>query len=333
MKIEKISFDNSELIKFIEGDSCLIFNKVEWSNVLREGFDSEVVAYCLVNGQEIITALPGIVLDFKIIKMFYSNIPYGGFIGEANNMTTFLPLLERRLKADNIHFIRIGKSIQTQCPELEGYKKEIAYTHLLDLEGMTEDALWAGYKKRIRRDVRKAEKCGIRIHEGNHPEEIDVLFNLYLDTMKRNKAYNTWTRKALYAISRYLVPKGMAKILLAELKDEIIAGVILLFSGDTTYYFFAASKEKYLPLCPNDLLVHHGICLTIREGRRFFDFMLSQKEDLSLMDFKEKWGSCKYPFYFYEKSLNPHRTWVWRKAWWAINTPMGAWMLRWWRGK
>ena len=130
------------------------------------------------------------------------------------------------------------------------------------------------------------------------------------------------------AICRGLAQQGKAAILLAKLKDEIIAGIILLFSPDTTYYFFAASAKKYLSLCPNDLLVHHGICLTIRKGIRYFDMMTSQKEDSALMNFKEKWGAQKHPFYFYEKSLTPIRPWVWKRVWRFVNTSIGVRLMR-----
>jgi hypothetical protein len=333
VKMDRLSFDHPDFINFFKNHSPSVFIQPEWSKVLEEGFDSTVVSYCLRKDQAITLALPGIILDLKILRMFYSSIPYGGFVGEMGHLPIFLDILERRLKEDNIHFIRIGKHYKTQFPELEGYQKKVAYTHLLHLDHVTEEVLWNNYKKRVRRDIRKAEKSGISIHEASHSGEIDILFDLYLETMKRNEAYNTWTKKALYAIYDHLVRNGDAKILLAKLKDEIIAGIILIFSPETTYYFFAASSQKNLSLCPNDLLVHHGICLTIRAGRRFFDLMASQKEDVALMNFKEKWGAQKYPFYFYEKSLNPFRTWLWRKAWWVMNTSAGSQLMRWWRGR
>jgi len=327
------SAQDPEIQQFLLQNSPSFFNKKEWSFVLQEGFRAPVVCYCLEEGERIYIALPGIILDFKIMKMFYSNIPYGGFVGGMEHLPTFLPLLEESLKKDHIHSIRIAKDSKTQFPELEGYQVETAFTHLLDLHGMSEESLWENYKKRVRRDVRKAEKSGIRIDEARDSKEVDILFDLYLETMKRNEAYNTWTKKALYAICSHLVQNGEAKILLAKLKDEIIAGIILIFSAETTYYFFAASSQRNLSLCPNDLLVHHGICLTIRSGRNWFDLMTSQKEDVALMNFKEKWGAQKYPFHFYGKSFNPFRTWLWRKAWWMMNTSTGSQLMRWWRGR
>lgn len=333
LKMERLAFDHPELHDFLERNSASIFSRAEWSKVLEEGFDSNVVSYCLRKNGKIVLTLPGIILDFRVIKMFYSNIPYGGFSGESEYIPEFLDILESKLKKEHIHFIRVGKNFQAQFPELEGYHKEEAYTHLLDTGQMTEELLWTNYKKRVRRDIRKAEKSGVTIVEVKDAKEIDILFDLYLETMRRNEAYNTWTRKALHAIHYHLVQKGQAKILLAKVEGEIAAGMILILSPDTTYYFFAASSQKYLSMCPNDLLVHHGICLSIRAKRRFFDLMASQKEDIALMTFKEKWGAQKHPFYFYEKSLSPFRTWLWRKAWWMMNTPSGALFLRWWRGR
>jgi hypothetical protein len=332
IKVERLNFDDKELAEFFGEHSSLIFNRLEWSEVLKEGVAPEVVSYVLRKDGKIILALPGIILNFKILKMFYSNVPYGGFVGEVEHFQQFVELLETRLRKDGIHCIRIGKEYQTQFPEMKGYQKELAYTHILNVGQTTVDLLWKNYKKRVRRDVRKAEKSNITISEVIHPKEIDTLFNLYLQTMKRNEAYNVWTRQTLYAIYRLVVQKGWGKILLARLRDEIIAGIILIFSPETTYYFFAASNQKYFSLCPNDLLVHQAICLTIQQGRKYFDLMTSQKDDVALMNFKEKWGAEKHPFYFYEKRMSPIRTRVWGGLWWLGNTSLGARSIRWWRG-
>lgn len=328
MIVSRRPIEDSEVLQFLFENSSCFFNREEWFRVLQEGFEIPVVIYCLEKDGNICLALPGVIFNFGIIKMFYSNIPYGGFVGDFQLIPPSLVLFEKSVRKDGIHLIRIGRNFINEFPGLDRYKQEIAFTHLLDLQGMNEEQLWKGYKKRVRRDIRKAEKSGISIHEATHPGEVDALFGLYLETMRRNEAYNIWTKKMLYAIYCDLAQQGEAKILLAKLKDEIIAGTILLFSPETIYYFFAASAKKYLSLCPNDLLAHHGICLTIRKGRRYFDLMTSQKEDVALMNFKEKWGAQKHPFYFYEKSLTPIRPWVWKRVWRLVNTSIGVRLMR-----
>jgi len=333
MIVSKRPAGDSEALRFLFANSSCFFNRKEWFQVLEEGFKEPVVAYCLEKDGKICLALPGVIFNFGLVKMFYSNIPYGGFVGDLQLIPSSAALFEESLRKDGIHLIRIGGTSYDEFCELEGYRKDSAFIHVVDLEGKDEETLWNSYKKRVRRDVRKAEKSGISIHEAASPEEMDVLYGLYLETMSRNEAFNIWTKKLFQAIYRDLARQGEAKILLAKHKDEIIAGMILLLSPETVYYFFAASARKYLSLCPNDLLVHHGICLAIRKGRRYYDLMTSQKEDVALMNFKEKWGAQRSPFYIYEKSLTSIRPWIWKRMWGLMTTPMGARLIRWVRGK
>ena len=315
MIVSRSPIEDSEAAQFLYENSSCFFNKEEWFRVLREGLDVSVVAYCLEKDGRICLVLPGVIFNFGIVKMFYSNIPYGGFVGDFRLIAPSLVDFEKSIRGDAVHIIRIGRKFDTEIPDLDGYGQEIAFTHLIDLKGLNEEQLWKGYKSSVRRAIRKAEKSGVVIHEAANPEEIEALFGLYLETMRRNEAFHIWTKKMFNAVYRDLTQRGKAAILLAKLKDEIVAGIILLFSPETTYYFFAASAKKYLSLCPNDLLVHYGICLTIRRGIRYFDLMTSQKGDKALMDFKEKWGAQKHPFYFYEKSLTRARPWLWKSAW------------------
>src|SRR4030043_892559 len=89
INVERLNFDDEELVEFFERHSCLIFNRSESSDVLREGLGSEVVSYVLRKDGKIILALPGIILNFKILKMFYSNIPYGGVVGGTKQFYPF----------------------------------------------------------------------------------------------------------------------------------------------------------------------------------------------------------------------------------------------------
>jgi len=273
------------------------------------------------------------IFNFGIVKMFYSNIPYGGFIGDFQLIPQSLSLFESSLKKDGVQLIRIGRGFNSPFPDLEQYQQQVAFTHLLNLEGMTEQKLWEGYKKRVRRDIRKAEKSGIYLEEISAPAEIEEVFTLYHQTMRRNVSYTTWTKRSLYSIYEHLVRSGEAKMVFGKKEGKVVAGIILLFSDDTVYYFFSASSEKYFQYCPNDLLVHRAICLAIQENKKYFDLMTSRKDDHALMDFKEKWGAEKYPFTFFEKRLGLIRPWMWDQMWKAVNSKMGASLIRAIRGR
>ncbi len=333
MDVRRRMAEDPEVIHFLLGHSSCFFNRKEWFLVLQEGFKVPMVCYCLEEGGKIHLVLPGMVFNFGIVRMFYSNIPYGGFVGNFELIPASLALFENSLKKDGVGLLRISRNFNNPFPDLNGYKKQVAFTHLLNVEGMTEEQLWNGYKKRVRRDVRKAEKSGICLEEVSSFNEIDEMYRLYYQTMRRNIAYTTWTKKSLYSIYENLVRTEKAKMVLAKKDGKIIAGTILLFSEDTVYYFFSASSEEYFQYCPNDLLVHHSICLTIRGGKRYFDLMTSREDDMALMSFKEKWGSQKYPFHIFEKKLSFLGPWIWNHAWKVANSRIGASIIRLIRGR
>lgn len=328
MLVSRRVIDDPEVLQFLLKNSPCFFNRKEWFYILQEGFKVPVVCYCLEEDGEIYLALPGMVFNFGIVKMFYSNIPYGGFVGNFKLISSSLALFEKSIKIDRIHLVRIGRNFNNEFPNLDGYNQQVAFTHIINLQGVTEDRLWTGYKKRVRRDIRKAEKSGIYVEEMFSSNEVEEMFDLYYQTMRRNLAYITWTKKSLYSIYEHMVKSGKAKIIFAKKEGKIVAGIILLFSKDTVYYFFSASSAKYFEYCPNDLLVHHAICLAIREGKTYFDLMTSRKDDIALMNFKEKWGAQKYPFYFFEKKLSFIRPWIWNQIWKVANTKNGASLIR-----
>lgn len=333
MLVFRRSIEDVKALQFLLENSSSFFTRKEWLQTLQEGFKVPVVSYCLEEDGKICLALPGMIFNFGIVKIFYSNIPYGGFVGDFQLIPQSLTLFEKTLKKDGIQLIRIGRNFNNNFPDLDQYKRQVAFTHLLNLEGLTEERLWKDYKKRVRRDIRKAEKSGIYLEEIGSPAEIGEIFNLYHQTMRRNISFTTWSKKSLYSIYENLVKSGKAKIIFAKKEGRIVAGIILIFSDDTVYYFFAASSEKYFQYCPNDLLVHRGICLAIRENKKYFDLMTSREDDVALMNFKEKWGAQKYPFYFFEKRLSLMRPWIWNQAWKIANSRIGASFIRAIRGR
>lgn len=328
MNLEQLSLTSTSVQEFVSLNSNCTFTSKDWYKVLEDGFDSKILAFGLRNGGDLQLVIPGILLDFKIVKMFYSNIPYGGFIGEKKYILDFLPLLENELRRMGISIFRVCKQFTDGYDNFDGYKLQSGCQQIVNIEGLSEQKLWSNYKKRVRRDIRKAEKMGVDIKELSQKEEIEILFNLYLETMKRNNTYPTWTRKAFYSIYHNLILKHKAEVLFAKLKDKYIAGIILIHSKDTLYYFMSSSAADYLSYCPNDLLLHRTITTGIQNKQKYVDLMTSKESDINLIKFKDKWAPQKYPFYILEKDLNYIRANIWTCCWKIANSKPGAFLIR-----
>ena len=211
---------------------------------------------------------------------------------------------------------------------IDGYKLQKGCQQIILIEGLDEEKVWQNYKKRIRRDVRKAKGAGVKVKKLTESNEIEKLFELYLRTMRRNKACPVWSKKAFYSIYDNLVLKNKAEMIFADLNNKYIAGVISIYSEDTCYYFMSASDAEYLKYCPNDLLLHTIIADSISKNKKHVDLMTSRESDTELIKFKDKWGSQKYPSYIFEKDLHLLRANIWSWCWKMANSRIGGFLLK-----
>ena len=100
---------------------------------------------------------------------------------------------------------------------------------------------------------------------------------------------------------KILYPQGYFTLLLAELNQTKIAGIVLFKFKNTVSYEIGASIRKYLSIRPNHLLLWRAIEMACSEGYQYFDFGKSPPEHKTLLNFKKRWGSKMYdlPYFYY----------------------------------
>ena len=312
MELKVFDSPGKEWDEFASRYTDLIFYQSVWSDVLKKGLKGQPLYFYLREGGEIVAGLPGVLLNFKIFKILYASIPYGQLIGEKSYYPTFLELFENEFRRKGIDQIRLTESpFSEPYPPEASFKPVSAKCTLLDLRGYDKEKIWEGYKKNIRRDVRKAQRSGITIRSGDFREDIDIFYKLYLASMERNRAMAKYPLHWFETLYEIVTKKGLGAILIAELNGVAIAGVVLIYSASSTHYFHNGSQYEFLKFCPNELLVHSSIEDAVEKGIPFFDFMGSDPNDLSLVRFKEKWGSQSMLLNTYVKNYHPFRCKIW----------------------
>ena len=132
-----------------------------------------------------------------------------------------------------------------------------------------------------------------------------------------------------YALFEILVPQEKADFLFAiRDEDEYAAGVVLIYSPTSNHYLHNGSVETYLESRPNDLIIDYIIQQGVREGKTILDFMGSDPKDLSLIRFKEKWGTQSMDVHTYVKDYHPFRCKIWELGKRLANSRMGSVFFR-----
>jgi serine/alanine adding enzyme len=329
MELKVFESPGKEWDEFASRYTDLIFYQSVWSQVLQEGLGGQPLYFYLREGGTIVAGLPGVLLNFKIFKILYASIPYGNLIGEQEYFSPFMEILEGEFRKRKIDQVRISESPFSKS-QLPGEFKSIpAKCTLLDLRGLNKEKVWEGYKKNIRRDVRKAQRSGITIRRGDSRKDANIFYKLYLASMERNRAMAKYPLRWFETLYEVLTKKELSAIYIAELNDVAIAGVVLIYSVSSTHYFHNGSQYEFLKLCPNELLVHSSIENAVEKKITFFDFMGSDPSDLSLVRFKEKWGGQSMDTYTYIKDVNPFKSKIWELGRRAVASKWGAKALKW----
>ena len=278
--------------------------------------------YCCLKNGRIVAGMPGVVKDFKLVKILYSSIPYGGLIGEEKYFPRFM---EEMKKLQGIAQFRMIPSPGMDYP-FQAKRIDTICT-LIDLQNMNEERLFARYNHYLRRDIRRADRYGIKIRKATSIDDLSAFYAMYLNSMERNRAVAKYSFEWVEAVSS----KGV--ILFAEMRDIVVAGILLVHSGKTTHAMIAGSDSRYLKFFPNKLLIHHALLEAVSCESGTFDFGGSSPDDRELIRFKEQFGGKSIKLTTYIIDLEPLKCWLWEKGRRIMSTGIGANILRKVRGR
>ena len=149
----------------------------------------------------------------------------------------------------------------------------------------SEDELLKNFHPKTRYNIRLAQKQGVEVTEDNSDKAFEKYLELTNETSKRQGFY-AHTEKYHRLMWKYLKPAGIAHLLVAKYKEEIITTWILFAFKDFLYYPYGASTDKYKNVMANNLMMWEAICLGRSLGLKTFD-LWGREEGKGFTKFKE----------------------------------------------
>jgi len=171
-----------------------------------------------------------------------------------------------------------------------GFRYEEHLNYLIDLDKPTEEIM-RGISKSGRKAIRRSGRRGVV------PEEVQdrSLLSIHYDLLRQTyaQAQVPLADISLFeAVFDILVPKGMAKMLLARVDDRYAAASLEVPYKDVIYSWYSGYDPTFRKAYPNDSLVWHIFEWGARNGYRCFDFGGAGRpgESYGARDFKAKFG-------------------------------------------
>jgi CelD/BcsL family acetyltransferase involved in cellulose biosynthesis len=157
--------------------------------------------------------------------------------------------------------------------------------------GCTEDELWARISSTSRRNLRAADRNGVKVVASTGIDAVREFHRLHVRLRKSKYRLLAQPLEFFERIWECFTEADAVITLLAEVDGEVAAGAMYLVWGDTLYYKFGASLAEYLPKRPNDALYWSALKLALSRGLRAVDWGVSDLDQPGLVGYKRKWAS------------------------------------------
>lgn len=168
------------------------------------------------------------------------------------------------------------------------------YVFQIDLAGKTEEQIFEGFNQQWRRNIRKAEKEGVTVHQGTFTD-LEAFHACYLETAKRDH----FTPRSLsyfqtmWNAMRQEAPERIALIIASHPDHQgAIAATTMTRVGNHSWYSYGASTTAARDLRPSNAVQWEMLKTAISEGADVYDMRgisdtLDQKNHLfGLIQFK-----------------------------------------------
>ncbi len=289
-----------------------VYHHSAWAKILRATYGYTPVYVSMENAStgEIMGGLPMMMVKSRLTGTRLSSLPFAGYCDpliKNEKLACFLSFISSRYP--RIDYLEL-KSRQDRSPDyISGSQLSDFVTHILDI-GLPSDQLFQSFHSTsIQQRIRRARREGLTFRLGHGEKDILDFYHLEIATRKKHGLppaplsffLNLW---------RYLEKEGLIYLPLIEYRNRVVAAAILLKFKDTFYFEYSASDQLFLKLSPNQLLIWESIKLAQEEGALFFDFGRSSLDNLSLIEFKERWNAARIPLSYYylpPKHLNAQK--------------------------
>lgn len=272
-----------------------LFHDPRWAKLWNAVFREEM--QCLIAQVDGVprAMLPLLRRRAGLTGHYWISVPYFDATGPAGERSCFRPLLNAaralcRERGDHYVEIRSHEALDTHWHDDD--RKEHVVMELPD----TEELLYAGFKSKLRSQIRRAER--------EDPESEVGLAGL-VPTFHEVYSHRMWELgspcqpRRLFRALVETFPTESA-VLVVRLGGEPVATAFLLQDRDRVVIPWASTLSKVNKLSMNMILYARALSWAIERGAKFFDFGRSDAGS-SQMKFKRQWGGDARKLHWYRE--------------------------------
>lgn len=282
--------------------ACSIFHSISWAETLLESYAYRPVYFTLFDQNRLAACVPMVEVNSVITGRRGVSLPFSDFVEPlAETPSAFWELFEELLK--------FGKKAGWKYFELRGgdsfLEKERVFvrflTHSLDLIP-GEESLFSNFNGPTRRNIRKAQKEGVKVFTCYSIEAMREFYRLNCMT-RRLHGLPPQPWQFFKNLTELLVQKGYGMVMLAVYKSLVVAGGVFLHFGKSAFFKYGASDKRYQHLRANNLVMWEAIRWYVQMGFTSFSFGRTELSNEGLRRFKLGFGASEKKLSYWRYDL------------------------------
>jgi FemAB-related protein (PEP-CTERM system-associated) len=267
-----------------------IDHRWRWRDIVSDVFGHGTTYLAARRGTRLVGLLPLVLFRSRLFGRSVVSMPflnYGGVLSIDSEATDALidraRAVAQEFGASHIELRHVTK----QAAELPCRQHKLQLTRSIPA---TSDELWSLLDRKVRNQVRKAQKDGLYSEVGG-AELVDDFFAVFATNM-RDLGTPVYTKR-LFSETVRLFPQDARVSVVRSGRIPVAAGITLRHEG-TVLVPWASSLRQYRQHCPNMLLYWTLLETCIRDEARIFDFGRSTPGS-GPHQFKTQWGAQERP--------------------------------------
>jgi FemAB-related protein (PEP-CTERM system-associated) len=258
--------------------------------VFADAFGHEPVYLIAREGGVITGVLPMVQIKSLLFGRTLTSLPfvnYGGVMADGPEIARALVDEAhedaRRRKCSHVEL----RHVAAQFPDLP------CKQHKVSMRLATGPGMWEALDRKVRNQIRKAEKSGLVVERGG-----EALVGDFYDVFARNMrdlGTPVYSRRLFEQVMRVFPDR--AQIHVVRLNGMAIAAGLTYRTPQMVQLPWASSLRSYNTLCPNVLLYWDAIQFAHESGAGVFDMGRSTPNE-GTFKFKAQWGAESVPLHW-----------------------------------
>jgi len=262
----------------------------DWQDVFSRAFGHESVYLIARRGAEVAGVLPLVQIKSLLFGNTLTSLPflnYGGVLADSPEAGhALIEASQHEAVTRRCGHVEL-RHVAAQFPQLP--RKQ----HKVSMRLALVPGQWDGLDRKVRNQVRKAEKSGLTVERGGG-ELVDDFYAVFARNM-RDLGTPVYSRRLFEQVFRVFPDRATMHVV--RLAGRPVAAGVTYRTARMTQLPWASSIRDYNSLCPNTLLYWDAIQYAAEAGCQVFDMGRSTPNE-GTFKFKQQWGAEPLPLHW-----------------------------------